>query len=141
MPLGFNDLMEGYFRTLCVGYGIYAVANTILRCFLYFTDYKGALAASDVLQEELCFYGNVPCFSQEYIMVSDFTGSAVFFLCSLSSDYYTKRLPYYILSVQPVVARKKRGKFLQTWFFLSKNWKGVRTVKKYKKLHVFLPEV
>ena len=30
LPLGFNDLMEGYFRTLCVGYGLYAVANTVL---------------------------------------------------------------------------------------------------------------
>ncbi len=46
LPLGFNDLMYGYFRTLCVGYGIYAVANTMLLLFLYFTDYRGALAAS-----------------------------------------------------------------------------------------------
>ena len=33
LPLGFNDLMYGYFRTLCVGYGIYAVA---IRCFCFF---------------------------------------------------------------------------------------------------------
>lgn len=46
LPLGFNDLMEGYFRTLCVGYGIYAIANTMLLLLLYFTDYKGAFAAS-----------------------------------------------------------------------------------------------
>ena len=31
LPLGFNDLMYGYFRTLCVGYGIYAVTNTMSR--------------------------------------------------------------------------------------------------------------
>ena len=37
LPLGFNDLMEGYFRTLCVGYGIYAIANTMLLLLLYFT--------------------------------------------------------------------------------------------------------
>ena len=43
LPLGFNDLMEGYFRTLCVGYGLYAVANTMLLLLLYFTDYKGAI--------------------------------------------------------------------------------------------------
>lgn len=40
LPLGFNDLMYGYFRTLCVGYGIYAVANTMLLLLLYFTDYR-----------------------------------------------------------------------------------------------------
>ena len=45
LPLGFNDLMYGYFRTLCVGYGIYAVANTMLLLLLYFTDYRGALVA------------------------------------------------------------------------------------------------
>ena len=35
--------MHGYFRTLCVGYGLYAVGNTILMILLYFTDY-GALS-------------------------------------------------------------------------------------------------
>ena len=44
LPLGFNDLMHGYFRTLCVGYGLYAVGNTILMILLYFTDYGGAVA-------------------------------------------------------------------------------------------------
>ena len=38
--------MHGYFRTLCVGYGLYAVGNTILLILLYFTDYKGAVLAS-----------------------------------------------------------------------------------------------
>ena len=36
LPLGFNDLMEGYFRTLCVGYGIYAIANTMLLSIVIF---------------------------------------------------------------------------------------------------------
>lgn len=30
LPLGFNNLMHGYFRTLCVGYGLYAVGNTVM---------------------------------------------------------------------------------------------------------------
>jgi len=46
LPLGFNDLMHGYFRTLTVGYGIYAIANTFILLLLYFTDYTGALRAS-----------------------------------------------------------------------------------------------
>ena len=40
--------MHGYFRTLCVGYGLYAVGNTILMILLYFTDYGGAVAAAAV---------------------------------------------------------------------------------------------
>ena len=122
LPLGFNDLMEGYFRTLCVGYGLYAVANTMLLLLLYFTDYKGALAASG------CFAGGTVLFTvislffpRVYYGFGFLTGSAVFFLiAAFRLDYYTKRLPYYILSVQPVVAREKRGKFSRLGFFLSK---------------------
>lgn len=46
LPLGFNDLMHGCLRTLCAGYGLYAVGNTVLLILLYFTDYKGALGAA-----------------------------------------------------------------------------------------------
>ena len=72
VPLGFNDLMEGYFRTLCVGYGIYAVANTILLLLLYFTDYKGALAASG------CFAGGTVLFT----VISLFSKSILWFRVS-----------------------------------------------------------
>ena len=48
LPLGFNDLMHGYFRTLCVGYGLYAIGNTVMLILLYFTDYLGAVLASGV---------------------------------------------------------------------------------------------
>ena len=40
--------MHGYFRTLCVGYGLYAVGNTVLLILLYFTDYLGAVLAAAV---------------------------------------------------------------------------------------------
>lgn len=46
LPLGFNDMMHGYFRTLCVGYGLYAVGNTILLTLLYLTDVHGAAGVS-----------------------------------------------------------------------------------------------
>ena len=42
LPLGFNEIMRGYFRTLCVAYGLYAVGNMLMLILLYFTDYKGA---------------------------------------------------------------------------------------------------
>lgn len=46
LPLGFSDVMHGYFRVLCVGYALYAVGNTVMLILLYFTDYSGALTAS-----------------------------------------------------------------------------------------------
>ena len=132
LPLGFNDLMEGYFRTLCVGYGIYAVANTMVLLLLYFTDYKGALVASG------CFAGGSVIFTiislffpKVYYGFGFLTGSAVFFLlAAFRLDYYTKRLPYYILSVQPVVDREKRGIFSRLGYFLSEKLEGSQKSEK-----------
>ena len=38
LPLGFNENMRGYFRTLCVAYGLYAIGNMVMLLLLYFTD-------------------------------------------------------------------------------------------------------
>ena len=46
LPLGFNEIMRGYFRTLCVAYGVCAIGNVVMLILLYFTDYKGALAST-----------------------------------------------------------------------------------------------
>ncbi len=47
-------------------------------------------------------------------------GSAVFFLiCTLRLGYFIKKLPYYILSVQPIVAEDKTGFFTRLGCFLE----------------------
>ena len=48
VPLGFNEVMKGYFRTLCVAYGLYAIGNMLMLILLYFIDYKGALVGTAV---------------------------------------------------------------------------------------------
>lgn len=113
LPLGFNDTMEGYFRILCVGYGIYAIGNTIMLILLYFTDYKGALVATAgfavattagtvlSLLLPITYYG-----------FAFAAGSALFFLLAwLRLDWFTKKLPYHILSTQPIVSEVKYGMF------------------------------
>ena len=30
VPLGFNEMMKGYFRTLCVAYSLYAIGNMLM---------------------------------------------------------------------------------------------------------------
>ena len=82
LPLGFNDLMEGYFRTLCVGYGLYAVANTMLLLLLYFTDYKGALWSSGIFAAGTSVFTKYPCFSHRYIMDLVFWLDVWRFFCS-----------------------------------------------------------
>jgi len=123
IPLGFNDLMHGYFRILCVGYGIYAIANMLMLMLLYFTDYKGSVLASGAFALSstaltiLSLQGPA-----EYFGIGFTLGSAVFFLAAvIRLDYYTTKLPYYILSAQPIVAEDKSGFFTRTGVWLEKN--------------------
>ena len=92
LPLGFNDLMDGYFRTLCVGYGIYAVANTMLLLLLYFTDYKGAMAASGVFAALTSLFTVISLrFSEVYFGFWLFTWERCVFsgLCCSPEPVYT----------------------------------------------------
>ena len=121
LPLGFNDLMHGYFRTLCVGYGLYAVGNTILMILLYFTDYGGAVAAAAVfavsasgltalsMALDPAFYG-----------FGFLIGAALFYPVTLFRlDAFTANLPYRVLGQQPIVAETKAGRFTRLGLFLE----------------------
>lgn len=122
LPLGFNDLMYGYFRTLCVGYGMYAVGNTILLILLYFTDYRGALGAS-ILFAVFTGAGTAVSllFPNVYYGFGFLTGSAVFLAAVLLRlDSFTKRLRYHILSTQPIVPEEKIGMFTKLEYFLER---------------------
>ena len=113
LPLGFNDLMLGYFRTLCVGYGLYAVGNTLLLSQLYFADYTGALISTVVFA-----VGTVAGtlfslrFSEVYYGFGFLIGSALFMAVSLAGLFlYTRKLNYHVLSTQPLVSRDRSGLF------------------------------
>lgn len=113
LPLGFNDLMEGYFRILCVGYGIYAVGNTVMLMLLYFTDYRGALMATagfmvgGVAGTCILLGGSTVYYGFGFTL-----GSGVFCLIALIRlNWFTQNLPYHILSTQPIVAEVRYGVF------------------------------
>lgn len=115
LPLGFNNLMHGYFRTLCVGYGLYAVGNTVLLILLYFTDYKGAVLASGLFAGVAGLATAVSLLlPQQFYGFGFLLGAAVFFIVALLRlDTYTANLPYRILSQQPIVATDKTGWFTE----------------------------
>lgn len=125
LPLGFNDLMQGYFRVLCVGYGIYAVGNTILLLLLYFTDYKGALVAAAAFAACTVVFTLISLFfDRVYYGFGFLAGSAVFYLLAyLRLNSFTRRLPYYILSTQPIVAEDKSGAFSRLGVYLERREK------------------
>lgn len=112
LPLGFNDLMHGYFRTLCVGYGLYAVGNTVLLLLLYFADHRGALGAAAAFAvlangaTALSLRGNPAFYGFGFL-----AGAAVLFLTALLRlDAFTRDLPYRILGRQPVTAGEETTK-------------------------------
>lgn len=50
-------------------------------------------------------------------------GSAVYFLIALFRlDYFTRRLPYYILCRQPIVSEDKRGMFSRLGVLLDQKF-------------------
>ena len=121
LPLGFNEIMRGYFRTLCVGYGLYAVGNMTMLILLYFTDYKGAIFGSAVFALGSVVFSLLSLlFSQVYYGFGFLVASMLFLVtCIFRLDYFTKRLPYYILAVQPLVNEDKSGIFTRLKIFLE----------------------
>ena len=121
LPLGFNEMMRGYFRTLCVAYGLYAIGNMLMLILLYFTDYKGALISTAVFAA-----GSVVFTLVSLLFPSVYYGFG-FLLASLAFaavgvirlDYFTKRLPYYILAAQPLVAEDRSGLFTRLGVFMD----------------------
>ena len=116
-----TEMLDGYFRTLCVGYGIYAVANTMLLLLLYFTDYRGALAASVIFAVGTSVFTVISLFCPQVYYGFGFLAGCVlfYFIVMIRLERYTRRLPYYILSIQPVVAEDKSGVFTRIGCFMD----------------------
>ena len=123
LPLGFNDTSMGIYRLLCAGYGLYAISNTIMLILLYFEDYAGALLSTfafaavsivgtilQILFGEINFYG-----------LGFLAGGLVFYLVSwIRLEYYTRRLPYYLLCRGALVENKKLGVFSRLCNYLER---------------------
>lgn len=122
LPLGFNEVMRGYFRTLCVAYGMYAIGNMLMLILLYFTDYKGALAATAVFAVCTVLFSVISLFfPYVYYGFGFLAASMIFILVAVVRlDHFTKKLPYYILSIQPLVAEDRSGAFTRMGVFLDK---------------------
>ncbi len=121
LPLGFNEVMRGYFRTLCVAYGICAIGNMIMLILLYFTDYKGAMLATAAFAASTVAFTLASFFFPSIYYGFGFLFASFVFtvVAAIRLDYFTKRLPYYILSVQPLVRQEKIGLFTRIGNFLK----------------------
>ncbi|KRL04509.1 exopolysaccharide Pel transporter PelG [Liquorilactobacillus oeni] len=122
LPLGFNDIMYGYFRTLCVGYGLYAIANTIMLLLLYFADNKGAFIGTLVFAicSPLCTFLMFK-FTLLYYGFGFVIACGVFFIVMLGRlTSFTNKLSFHLLSMQPIFKEDKVGFFTNLGLKLDK---------------------
>lgn len=121
LPLGFNEVMRGYFRTLCVAYGLYAIGNMVMLILLYFTDYRGACWSTGLFALSTVVFTLISLnFSYVYYGFGFLIGAMLFLLSAcLRLDHFTRRLPYHILSVQPLVSEDRSGAFTRLGCFLE----------------------
>lgn len=132
LPLGFNDLSIGIYRILCVGYGLYAVGNTLMLILLYFADNAGACLASflfaavSVAATILQIHnGRIQYFGAGFLF-----GGLSFYLASwLRLEWYRKKLPYFLLCRQAVVPEEKTGIFGRLVDRLERNGKNEKKVR------------
>ena len=105
--------MRGYFRTLCAAYGLCAVGNMITLIQFYFTDYKGALIGTTVFTITTIVFTILSLQLPNIYYGFGFLLSSLLFatVATVRLNYYTKRLPYYILSVQSLVDDGRCGLF------------------------------
>ena len=121
LPLGFNEVMRGYFRTLCVAYGVYAIGNMLMLILLYFTDYVGAFVCTLIFAVTSIVFTLISLLFSNTFYGFGFLFSAFVFatVTAIRLDSFTKRLPYYILATQPLVSEDRSSKFTRLGKFLE----------------------
>lgn len=122
MPMGFTDTSIGIYRFLCAGYGVYAISNSIMLILLYFEDYTGALlgtlafaavsVAATVLQ---ILFGSIKYFGLGFLL----GGLIFYFIVWLRLEWYTRRLPYFLLCRQAIIANREKGVFARFCDYLE----------------------
>lgn len=114
LPLGMMDLGKGIFRTLCVGYGLYAIANAMMLILLYFEDYVGSVTATgafalaaNALTIWQAVHGDTAYFGAGFM-----AGAIVYFVIALVRlEWSTRRLPYLLLGRQAAASATGAGFF------------------------------
>ena len=127
---GLSSLSLMIYKFLCVGYGIYALANSIMLIQLYFEDYFGAFIGTALfaiittgMSIWQILYGDVRFFGMAFVV-----GSAVFyFFALLRLDWYRKRLPYFLLSRQSLIPGTEKGLFVKISRYLEERYEKKKT--------------
>ena len=110
--LGLSSLALSIFRFLCVGYGAYALGNSTMLLLLYFEDYHGAFIGSPLFSgvTTIASFLQIRFGHTAYFGLGFFLGAILFFFFSVARlNWYTKRLPYFLLAQQSFLPKRERG--------------------------------
>lgn len=113
LPLIFDALMLGFFRTMSIGFGIYAAAIPFLVLQLCFTDDIGVFRSAAVFSGSATLFTLISLlFPENFYGISFLLSCVLFFLYSLLRlDACIRRLPRYVLSAQPIITESRTGYF------------------------------
>ncbi len=111
--LGMNESSLSVYRILCIGYGLYAIANSMFLILLYFSDNKGALLTS------FSFMAGSTLGTIFFALISNnllgfgfFTGGLIMYVVAWAHmRSYLNALQYHVLGAQPILAKEPRGIF------------------------------
>lgn len=112
LPLGFSALSSDIFRFLCIGYGTYAIANSMMLILLYFEDYTSAVIGASLFGviSTAATIWQILYGSRNYYGIGFFAGAIVFYVVSvIGLGHRTKKLPYYLLAKQSILPRREKG--------------------------------
>lgn len=109
---GISTVAISIFRFLCAAYGIYAIANSLMLIQLYFEDYTGAMIGTSLFAVISTIatiwqinFGNIHYYGLGFV-----AGSIVFYFYSLVRlSWYSRKLPYFLLSRQNFLPDSQRG--------------------------------
>lgn len=111
LGFGFTPMMIGLFRVLCVGYGLYAVSNSMMLFLLYLSDYRDAVYATLTLLV-VSILGTIGTLAlpQYYYGFGFVAGTLCMFIVAWKQlSAYINNLDYNIFSKQPIFIKEQNG--------------------------------
>jgi polysaccharide biosynthesis protein PelG len=109
--MGFTPVMLGVFRVLSVGYGLYAIGNSMVLFLLYLSDYRDAMIASITLFVASGVATIITLALPEFFYGFGFVIASLlmFFVAWIRLSSYINRLDYNIFCRQPIFIKEQNG--------------------------------
>jgi len=111
--LGFTSVMVGLFRVLCIGYGLYAIGNSIVILQMYFANYRAALLSAFTLlfvnTIGTLYTITLPEVYYGFGLLA--AGLCMYIVSWASLSLFTQRLEYHIFCRQPLFMVERVGLF------------------------------